>query len=78
MSDNLHPSPVHETPERDAYDLPQLAARLGISRSSVYRWAANGTIPTIRLGRRLLVPRAAVVRLLDPRSTQMNDSTHGE
>ena len=77
MSANPHPTPIHETPERDTYDLPQLASRLGVSRSSVYRWAANGTIPTIRLGRRLLVPRAAIEQLLDPRNIPQHDSTHG-
>jgi excisionase family DNA binding protein len=49
---------------RATMDLPEVAAVLGCSRSSVYRWAANGTLPTIRLGRRVLVPRAAVEALL--------------
>ena len=68
MSNESHQSPLHGAPERDTYDLPQVAARLGVSRTSIYRWAASGVIPTIRLGRRLLVPRAAVEELLDPHS----------
>ena len=55
-------------PERETLDLPELAERLGVSRSSIYRWADAGIIPTIRLGRRRLVPRVAVDDLLSPRS----------
>jgi excisionase family DNA binding protein len=37
---------------------------LGISRGTAYRAAASGQIPTIRLGRRLLVPTARLHQLL--------------
>jgi excisionase family DNA binding protein len=37
---------------------------LGISRGSAYAAAAAGDIPTIRVGRRLLVPTAALRRML--------------
>jgi excisionase family DNA binding protein len=37
---------------------------LGISRGAAYRAAACGQIPTIRLGRRLLVPTARLHQLL--------------
>ena len=66
MSNEPDPLPLHDAPERDTYDLPQVAARLGVSRTSIYRWAKDGTLPTIRLGRRLLVPRAVVEELLHP------------
>jgi excisionase family DNA binding protein len=36
---------------------------LGISRGSVYAHAKSGAIPTIKLGKRLLVPRDAFERL---------------
>ena len=68
MSSHLDPpeqSPS-EHPVRETFDLPEIAARLGVSRTSIYRWANNGTLPTIRLGRRLLVPRAALEELLTP------------
>ena len=68
MSNEPDSSPLHDAPERETFDLPDVATRLGVSRTSVYRWAASGVIPTIRLGRRLLVPRAAVEELLDPHS----------
>ncbi len=42
----------------------QAGQLLGISRRSAYRAAAAGAIPTIRLGRRILVPTARLHRLL--------------
>ena len=66
MTDELHPSTFKVAPECETLDLPEVAARLGVSRTSIYRWAKDGTVPTIRLGRRLLVPRAVVEELLDP------------
>lgn len=38
--------------------------RLGVSRNTAYEAAARGEIPTIRIGRRLLVPVAPFERLL--------------
>ena len=41
------------------------AARiLGVGRNAAYQAVAIGTIPSIRIGRRLLVPRAALDRML--------------
>lgn len=41
------------------------AARvLGISRGAAYTHARDGSLPTIRLGKRLLVPKAALEKLL--------------
>ena len=37
---------------------------LGISRTAAYEGARNGQIPTVRIGKRLLVPRAALKQLL--------------
>ncbi len=42
----------------------EAGALLGISRRSAYRAAAAGHIPTIRLGRRILVPTALLFRML--------------
>jgi excisionase family DNA binding protein len=38
---------------------------LGISRNTAYEAARTGELPTIKIGRRVLVPRAALERLLD-------------
>lgn len=42
----------------------QAGQLLGISRRSAYRAANTGELPTIKLGRRLLVPTARVLDLL--------------
>jgi excisionase family DNA binding protein len=39
-------------------------AVLGLSRASAYGLAKSGDLPTIRMGRRLLVPKAALEKLL--------------
>ena len=51
--------------------VPEAAERLGIHRDSAYAAAAKGQIPTIRIGKRLLVPLAAFERMLglEPRGT---------
>ena len=38
---------------------------LGISRGAAYARAKDGSLPTIRLGKRLLVPTAALEKLLE-------------
>lgn len=42
----------------------QAAHLLGISRASAYGAASSGELPVIRIGKRLLVPKAALNRLL--------------
>jgi excisionase family DNA binding protein len=42
----------------------EVAALLRISRGSAYEAVKRGEIPTIRIGRRLLVPAAALERML--------------
>jgi len=44
--------------------IDRTAPLLGISRASAYAAARSGEIPTIRIGRRLLVPTAALRKLL--------------
>jgi excisionase family DNA binding protein len=44
--------------------IPQAAKRLGVSRNSAYQAARRGEIPTIRIGKRILVPVAALERKL--------------
>lgn len=44
--------------------IPEASQELGIGRSSAYEAARRGELPTIRIGHRLLVPRAALDRML--------------
>jgi len=43
---------------------PEAAELLGISKDAAYRAAAAGQIPTLRLGRRLLVPVPKLLEML--------------
>jgi excisionase family DNA binding protein len=51
--------------ERLTYTLTEAARRLGISRALAYDAAHRGELPVCRIGRRMLVPRAALLRLLE-------------
>jgi excisionase family DNA binding protein len=42
----------------------ELAKRLRISRGSAYQAVRDGTIPHLRIGNRILIPQAALARLL--------------
>jgi excisionase family DNA binding protein len=42
----------------------QAAMLLGISRSAAYRAAKAGQLQTLRMGRKLLVPTAPLLRML--------------
>jgi excisionase family DNA binding protein len=44
--------------------LDEAAIALGIARSSAYQAARAGEIPTVRFGRRVRVPTAALRRML--------------
>ncbi len=43
----------------------EAAEALGIGRSAAYEAARSGQIPTIKIGRRILVPVAAFERMLE-------------
>ena len=51
-------------PDKPTFRVEEVATMLGISRSSAYRAAQLGQIPSFRVGRRMLVPRTALLRLL--------------
>lgn len=53
--------------EKLTFTIEQTASLLGIGRQLCYEKARSGEIPVIRLGKRLLVPRAALEKMLaDP------------
>lgn len=43
----------------------QLAAALGISRAGAYQLLNTGTFPTLRIGKRLLVPKDKLVEWIE-------------
>ena len=46
--------------ERLALRVPEVAELLGTPQRTIYRWIAEGRLPTIRVGRVVLVPRRAL------------------
>ena len=46
------------------YTVGEVQRILKLGRTSVYDAIARGDIPTIRIGKRLLIPKAAIDRLL--------------
>ena len=49
--------------------IPQAAKVLGIGRLTAYAAAKNGKLPVLRLGRRLVVPKPALAKLLEQAGT---------
>ena len=49
------------------FSVEQAAQVLAISRSAAYRAVRTGEIPSLRVGRRVVVPRARLLELLGER-----------
>ena len=45
-------------------DVPEAGELLNLSRATAYSLAAQGIIPTIRFGKRIVVPRKALEEML--------------
>lgn len=50
--------------DRMTYSIEEAASMLGLGRNSAYEAARAGQLPAIRIGRRLLVPKAALDKML--------------
>jgi excisionase family DNA binding protein len=50
--------------QRQTLSVEEAGKILGISRGAAYAYAKDGSLPTIRLGSRLLVPKAALDKML--------------
>ena len=51
--------------ERATLSVVETASIMGVSKNVAYEAVRRGEIPSIRLGGRILVPRAALERLLE-------------
>ena len=51
--------------EKATVTVDEAARRLGLGRNATYEAVRNGEVPAIRIGRRWLVPSAALDRLLN-------------
>ncbi|MDR5727950.1 MAG: helix-turn-helix domain-containing protein [Terriglobia bacterium] len=47
------------------YRIEEAAQLLGIGRNTAYEAARTGQLPTVRIGKRLLVPKVALDKLLN-------------
>jgi excisionase family DNA binding protein len=56
--------PVDGKSRRETLTVEEARTVLGLGRNGAYRAIRRGEIPAIRVGRRLLIPRAALDRLL--------------
>ena len=66
-----------KTVERATVTIAEAACKLGIGRNQAYEAARRGEIPTIRIGKRLLVPLAAFNRMLDGDSSASGSGSRG-
>ena len=64
MDDEAIKDGVNET-ERLTYSVPEAGAKIGLGKSASYEAARRGDLPTIRMGRRLLVPIQRLKRMLE-------------
>jgi excisionase family DNA binding protein len=54
-----------EDANRLTFTVEQVGSLLGLSRGAAYEAAARGEIPVLRVGRRLLVPKMALMKMLE-------------
>lgn len=70
QSDPTAAMQAHDRNDCLAISIPEAARRLGIGRNQGYECAKRGEIPTIRLGKRKVVPLAAFEAMLAVQSKQ--------
>lgn len=51
--------------ERLCLTVPEAAEMLGISRNFAYQLVKEGKLPVIKFGKKLLIPRAALEKMLE-------------
>jgi excisionase family DNA binding protein len=57
---------LRNIPERLTYSVEEAALLLGVSRAFAYELVKRGEIPSVTFGRRVLIPRSALHKLIDP------------
>jgi excisionase family DNA binding protein len=63
--------------DRLVYSVGEAAVLLGISRAFAYELVARGELPVICLGRRRLVPKIALLALLESQLPAVTDASDG-
>ena len=62
---SIRRSPTNLPGECLVLTVAEAGALLGVSRAFAYELVARGELPVIRLGRRILVPKAALLAMVD-------------
>jgi len=57
-----------------AFSVDEARMLLGLSRGLIYEAIRRGEIPSLRIGKRILIPRAALQRLLDGKRNPSRES----
>jgi excisionase family DNA binding protein len=60
----IRPTPALPNDDRLVYSVAEVGDLLGISRAFAYELVARGELPVVRLGRRRLVPKVALLAML--------------
>ena len=64
METKTAPEALEVQTERKTLTVPEAGKALGIGRNQAYEAVRKGLIPSLKIGKRLLVPKAALDRLL--------------
>lgn len=51
--------------QKSVYSIPEVAKVLGVSRTLAYDLANKGELPVLRLGKRMVIPKVALDKMLD-------------
>lgn len=62
--------------EKKTLSIPEAGEALGICRSAAYEAARTGQLPTIRIGKRILVPVVALERMLRECADRSDPGSH--
>ena len=54
-----------ETTEKLTISVNEAAKILGISRNAAFAACRNGSIPTLKIGKRILIPKAKLLALIN-------------
>jgi excisionase family DNA binding protein len=57
--------------EQPVLTVSEAARLLRLSRAFTYELVASGKLPSVRFGRRIMIPRAAIERILDKSLTTL-------
>ena len=49
---------------RQVFNVPEVAEILGLGRSATYEAVKNGSIPSVRIGRKIMIPKEGLRLLL--------------